>query len=290
LTVGVALSCASPALAGRHTFGSISATPTLDTANGAREHNGSAGGSEHAVLPNPHEAEDLGIWNPSARGVNGQAVSVRVKGCAIKDATAPSQKSAGTAVNTVLFQTLAPQAGGDFKAVATSSPFLLPFCSSSSSPAQGAVSTHTITSFAPVHLCVANGDVIALHDIGGFIPQTAPHVGPWYPQGVPLDVIASVPGTTIDSFVGVSTLFGPGLFGPGEANRSLSGFATEHGEQLQMQVTEGTGGDAYGLCPGGTAVEPATSNRIICDNGKPTRGHKKCGAAVDVTDRRAVRA
>jgi hypothetical protein len=283
LAVGIALTGASPALAGHHTFGSTSAAPTLDTANGAYEHNGSNSGPEHAVLPNPHEAEDLGIWNQSGRAVNGQVLKVRIRGCAIKDGSAPSQLSAGTAVNTILFQALAPS-GGDFHATATSNAFMLPFCSSSSDPSRGAVSTRTISSFVPVHLCVANGDAIALHDIGGEIPQTAPYSGPWYPQGIPLDVIANGSGT-VDSFVGVGvSTYGPGLYGTPEPDRAASGFATEHGEQLEMQMVEGTGGDAYGLCPGGTAVEPNTSNRVICDNGTPTAGHKRCGGASDVAD------
>ena len=285
---GTSLSLAAPALAAHRTFGSTAATPTLDTANGARSNTGSTVGSQHAVLPNPHEAEDLGVWNAPASGatraVNGQALQIKVKGCAVKDTSAPTQLSAGTAVNTILFQALAPVAGGGFNATATTGQFLMPFCSNSQNPATGRISTSTVTSFTPLHLCLANGDAVALHDIGGFIPPQGGK-GPWYPQGIPLDVIARVGGATLDSFVGAGTTqYGPGRYGSPEPNQKQSGFATAPGEQLEMQVIEGTGGDAYGLCPGGTATEPTTSNKVICDNGKVTKGHRKCGAAADIAD------
>jgi hypothetical protein len=288
LAGAVSLIGATPALAGHHTIGSISATPTRDTANGDHSNTGSTKGPISAVLPNPHEAEDLGVWNAptsaAAKAVGGQALKIKIKGCAVEDTTAPSQLSAGTPVNTILFQALAPQSGGAFKATATAGNFKLPFCSSSSNPAGGHVNTGTVTSFTPIHLCLAKGDTVALHDVGGFIPAAGGR-GPWYPQGIPLEIIAPVSGATLDSFVGIGTsLYGPGLYGTPEASRAASGFATGRGEQLEMQVIEGTGGDAYGLCPGGTAVEPATSNHVQCDNGKPTAGHKRCGASPDPAD------
>jgi hypothetical protein len=269
------------ALAAHKTFGApLSATPTLDTANGDLSNHGSTHGPRPAVLPNPHEAEDTGLWNAPGAGASsaagGQALSIRVKGCAIKDTSAPSQLSAGTPVNTIVFQALAPL-GHTFHATATAGRFLMPFCSSSAQPARGRVNTGTVTSFTPLHLCLARGDVVAFHDIGGFIPVAGGR-GPWYSQGVPFEVIAPVPGSTMDTFVGVGvSTYGPGIYGTPEPSQAMSGFASAKGEQLQLQVIEGTGGDAYGLCPGGTAVEPTNSNRVICDAGKATPGHKKCG-------------
>ncbi|MHB8689880.1 MAG: hypothetical protein ACYDHH_01415 [Solirubrobacteraceae bacterium] len=277
---------APAALAAHKAFGApLSATPTLDTANGDLSNHGSTHGPRPAVLPNPHEAEDMGLWGAPGRGMTapsgGQALSVRVKGCAIEDTSAPSQLSVGTPVNTIVFQALVPS-GHNFTATATAGRFLMPFCSASADPAHGRVNTATVTSFTPLHLCLARGDVVAFHDIGGFIPPVGGR-GPWYPQGVPFEVIAPVGGATMNSFVGAGAgTYGPGLYGVAEPNHKQSGFAVERGEQLQMQVNMGTGGDAYGLCPGGTAVEPTNSNRVICDNGKVTPGHKKCGGrAVD---------
>jgi hypothetical protein len=262
--------------AGTVTFGSsLSATPTLDTANGAYSHTGYAGGTERAVAPFPHFAEDTAVWNSAlasghaAAAVGGQVSAVEVKGCAIKDTTAPTQKSQGIAVNTILFQTLAPSGAG-WQVADTAGAFLLPFCSDSAHPAKGRVSTGTVSVFRPLHECLAPGDTVALHDIGGFIGQSNGR-GPWYPQGVPLDVIASVGGSNMASYIG-----GGGTFGPSGPSGPEYGFSREAHEEVTMRIVEGTGLDAYGLCPGGHANEPVKSDRIICDYGTSGDGHGEC--------------
>jgi hypothetical protein len=280
----VVLFGASAAYAGTLTFGSdLSTVPTLDTANGAHSNNGDATGPENALLPNPHPAEDATVWNatmPSGSPgapVGGQVTGVKVKGCAIEDTTAPSQDSEGTPVNTVLFQVLVTQEQPDgsinYTPVATAGNFLMPFCSSSTDPTTGPVNTSTVTTFSPVHECVSPGDLIAFHDIGGFIPP-AGGAGPWYPQGTPFEVIASVGGSVMNSYVGFTTAstYGPNS-PPTDAN---AGFASEPREQIEMQMVESTGGDAYGLCPGGSASEPADSNQVLCDYGTSSEGHPAC--------------
>lgn len=100
-----------------------------------------------------------------------------------------------------------------------------------------------------------------------------PGAGPWYPQGIPLDVIARSKRSALASYVGID-----GVYGPASPANATSGFARETGEELMMQLIEGTGNDAYGLCPGGHANEPLTSNRIICDYGAGGGDHPRCNA------------
>ena len=253
-------------------------TPSRDTANGAFGHTGSPAGTEHAISPDPHAAEDTALWNvklPGGHAVasrGGQVTSLRIEGCAIKDATAPSQLSQGIAVNTVIFQTLAPSHGNWTVTYDDNGGFTVPFCSSSGDPAHGAVSTSTVTTYHPLHECLAPGQAVTFHDIGGFVPAVGGR-GPWYPQGVPFDVIAPVAGAQLQSYVGLSATYGPGAPGGNGA-----GFAVQPGEELTMQVTEGTGPDAYGVCPGGKANEPLHSNRIVCVYGLTHADHPECDA------------
>jgi hypothetical protein len=135
------------------------------------------------------------------------------------------------------------------------------------------VNTSTITTFNPVHECVSPGNLIAFHDIGGFIPAEGGG-GPWYPQGTPFDVIATVGGSVMNSYVGFTNASSYGPNSP--PTDAHAGFASEPREQIEMQMVESTGGDAYGLCPGGTANEPADSNQVICDYGTSSEGHPAC--------------
>jgi hypothetical protein len=57
----------------------------------------------------------------------------------------------------------------------------------------------------------------------------------------------------------------------------MSGFGQEPGEELDMQLTEGTVEDAYGLCPGGKATEPSDSNTNLCvAENNPPAGYTPC--------------
>ena len=262
---------------------SLSATPTLDTANGA-SYLTKDQPTTHAVLPYPHDGADFTVWNTrlahrsatAPRG--GQVRAIRIKGCAIRETTAQTLLSGSTPVNTINFQSLTRQPNGSYKAGATAPGFQMPFCSNSANPASGPVSTSTITTFRPIHLCVAKGDTVSFYDIGGFIPNNA---GPaWYPEGVPFRILARAPGSAMDSFADAD--ISGGVYTPGATPRGAnSGWGSESREELLLQVIEGVGADAYGLCPGGTANEPANSNAIVCVYHPPYDGHRHCGRAAD---------
>jgi hypothetical protein len=285
---------AAPAAAATYTFGSdLSATPTLDTANGNYLNDGHQTGTKKTISPDPHWAEDTSVWNRSRSApAGGQVLEVRIKGCAIKDATAPTdakgnQYSQSVPANMFEFQTLA-RVGGGYSATAdaggpSGAPFEIPWCWHTSNGTNerphvrsGAVNTSTVKTYRPVHECIAKGGLVDFHDIGGFIESNTTgdpsSGGPWYAQGVPFEIIASVKGSSLNSFVGIAPTYGP------PNGTSETGYGAEAGEELMMQVIMGTRGDAYGLCPGGKANEPATSNRVICTYGKALAGHHKCNA------------
>jgi hypothetical protein len=283
ITVGLGLLMAMPSVSAARMiapWGSdLSLTPTLDTANGASHGSGDLP-TRHEITPDPHDGADIALWNtkvahgqPTApRG--GQVRAIRVKGCAIKDNSAPFQLSVGVPVNTINFQTLARQPDGSYKATATAGPFQLPFCSNSANPASGPISTNSITSFSPIHMCIARGNTVDLYSIGGFIPNA---IGPsWYPEGVPFEVLARMKGSSVNAFADAD--ISAGVYAPGARPRGPnSGWGVQPGEELMVQAVEGVGGDAYGLCPGGTADEPTSSNKVLCAYHAPYDGHRKCG-------------
>lgn len=272
---------------------SLSARPTMDTANGATSeqqdkplnvYNGSTADNAIATAfsgscsyawgttctPWAHTGADNTVWNTSVAGGSatapegGQVLQVKVKGCAIEDNGAPTQESqTGTGssvpVNSIEFQTLTPT-NGSYKADVTAGLFQLPFCSVSSNPATGDVNTGTVTTYQPVHMCVNQGDTVDFYDLGGQIPNDS---GPsYYPQGVPFDVISQVTGSGMDSFTDADIANG---YSPGSQPRgNNSGWGSESNQEVMLQVIEGTGDDAYGQCPGGNANEPSTSNQVIC--------------------------
>jgi hypothetical protein len=292
----LALVCASGASAGTVKWGISGVTPTLNTANGDGNSAATQSPDDNAcpngltcspqinklsgtnpVLPAPfegedranaaHAAEDLGVWNPKlAAPSGGQVLQILVTGCAVKNTSSPTQDSQGIPVNTVLFQTLSPSGSDwtvDDTAGAPSSgpfPFQVPFCKTAANPS--GVAPSTVTTFRPVHLCLSAGDVVTFHDLGGFVEDNG---ADWYPQGIPMEVLAPVSGVSTDSFVGVdASPIGPGIYGPGNTT-DQSGYATEADQELTMEIVEGTGNDAYGLCPGGFGDEPSTANTIDCD-------------------------
>jgi hypothetical protein len=299
----LALICASGASAdGTVTWGISGVTPSLNTANGDVNDVLTPGLTVSSACPNgitcspqvnplsgtnpilpgpfahentantPHSAEDLGVWNPGITApTGGQIVSIQVTGCALEDVGSPVQESQGVPVNTLLFQTLTPSgsswtvdntagaAAGDGSAF----PFQLPFCQSAANPT--GASAGTVTTYEPLHLCVNAGDVVAFHDLGGFVDDG----GPFYPQGIPMEVLAPVSGPGTDSFIGVGVpSLGPGVFGTLDTTlfgQDQSGYATEADQEVTLQVVEATGNDAYGLCSGGFGDEPLNSNAIDCD-------------------------
>jgi hypothetical protein len=283
----LAVSIAAAAPAAGHAavlppFGSdLTATPSLDTANGATQANPNPSGP-HAVIPAPHNADDAAFWNttlpggaPTTSSAAGQVLTIKVKGCALEDTSAPTQLSQGVPVNTINFQdeTPTPSQGAGSVSVGLVAPyFKLPFCTNTSDPTSGAENTSTINTYHPVHMCIDAGQVVSFYDIGGFIPNNSG--AGWYPQGVPFDVIAPVSGATMNSYVGAQ---GQKEYAPGGNPIPGDGFGTERGEEVMIQYTVGTVDDAYGLCPGGKANEPTDSNTVTCvyDN-SPEPGATPC--------------
>jgi hypothetical protein len=268
----------------------LASTPTLDTANGASHANGGRP-TRHGVTPLAHDGADIALWNTRVKGGSataprgGQVRAIRLRGCAVEDQSAPSQLSVGVPVNSIEFQTLTRQSNGAYKSDVTAGTFQLPFCSSSANPASGRISTRTVTTFTPIHMCIAKGDTVDLYGLGGFVPS--PIGFPWYPQGIPLEVLALSSGSSMRSFLDAD--ISGGVYSPGAQPRGAdSGWGVEPGEELMLQVVEGVGGDAYGLCPGGTAAEPSSSNKVLCAYHPPYDGHPRCGSTADRRRRRSV--
>jgi len=95
-----------------HVGPDLSAAATLDTANGDHQP-GSQVSPQPAIAPNPHNAEDLGVWNDGNRApAGGQVLQINVKGCAVEDKSSPTQVSTdpgshvSAAVNAIVFQSL----------------------------------------------------------------------------------------------------------------------------------------------------------------------------------------
>ncbi len=327
VTATAALGLAIPGAAGAAVLApwgsSLSATPTLDTANGAssdtndepkglhdrnQDDQGISSGFDNGCMSASygtdgsfpcthwmHDGADNTEWNTAVAGgtatapAGGQILQIKVKGCALKEDTAPSQKSAGLPVNYVVFDTMTPEVDGSFKvhygpAGTPSNPFLMPFCKDdtsttnssiqTTSPA-GTVTPNSITTFVPLHLCVAPGEVPAFYDIGGFIASDGKNNGAsYYPQGVPFQIMAPVQGSSMDSYAdaniaptsGGQFVYAPGArpVRPNNGGDQNTGWGSEPNQELMLQVIEGVGDDAYGLCPGGLANEPQHSNDVQC--------------------------
>jgi hypothetical protein len=272
---------------------SLSATPTLDTANGASAETNDeplssyspGNNSDNAIstafssgcsrsygaasincTPWMHSGADNTVWNDAVAGGSasapqgGQVLQVRIKGCAVKDPNSPTQSSptgngGSVSVNTIEFQTLTLLSGGSYRVDATAGLFTLPFCSDTPS------GPNTISTYQPIHMCVSAGDTVGFYDVGGMVPNPT---GPsFYPQGVPFQVIAPVAGSGTVSFTDADTVNGFYSYGA-QPRGNNSGWGQEGNQELQLQVVEGVGDNAYGLCPGGDAEEPSNSNTILC--------------------------
>ena len=247
---GLGLALPSVSAAATLSWGSnLSVTPTVDTTT---------------IAP---DGSDLALWNTQASAgptapSGGQVLGVKIRGCAIETSGAPTT-SGGVPLNTIGFQALAKQSDGSYNFDSPSAGmdsagarFTVPFCSNSNNPADttAAVNTSTVSSFEPVHLCIKAGDALAFVDIGGYSPQN--------PHGVPFDVISRNTGSALASYpdaAGASSYSNPGA---------------HPDEELMLQAVEGTGPDAYALCPGGTACQSPSSNMLIpCGGGGgPTGG------------------
>jgi hypothetical protein len=225
------------------TFGSpLSVPATLNTSE-----NLGYPGTNTAVPPAPdapngifhtfHFGADTALWNVGlASGdprvpATGQALKVSLEGCAQQASGGPPP------LTEIHFQTLSPQPGGGVKVSITSQGFNIPVCG------QGGAGGSTVTTYEPINLCVNAGDYVGFNDDGGYVENV-------YRSGVPYQVIGAVRGSTMDSFIKNQGTGNGSVMSPSETSAN-DGFATNHGEELMMRVTLGTGADATHICPGG---------------------------------------
>jgi hypothetical protein len=116
--------------------------------------------------------------------------------------------------------------------------------------------------------------LVSIHDVGGFVPAGATSPD-YYGNGVPLDILGRVQGSSTQSYVGYPQ---PAVFGPSDPSGTGYGFGSETNLEVEMQVVEGTAGDASIGCPGGSALEAADSNSVTCDVGTSAYGYPDCYA------------
>jgi hypothetical protein len=225
------------------TFGSpLSVPATLNTAE-----NLDYQGTNTDVLPIPeapngvvhtyHYGADAALWNVAqAAGdprapATGQALKVSLEGCARPASGGPSP------LTQIHFQDISPLPGGGAKVNLTSQAFSIPVCG------QSGASGSTVTTYEPINLCVSAGDYVALNEEGGFVEHS-------YQSGVPYQVLGSVGGSTMDSFI-KNNGTGNGATMSSSDTSNMDGFAANRNEELMLRVTLGTGTDATHICPGG---------------------------------------
>jgi hypothetical protein len=217
------------------TFGSQMSVPaTMETAHSLS-------------YPAGHDGADTALWNVSqaagtpAAPADGQVLSLTLEGCAQPAPHGPSP------LTQIHFQALVPQPGEAVRVAVTTQAFDIPVCG-----VNGA-SGMTKTTYQPINFCVARGDYVDLNDEGGFDPRS-------YPNGVPYQVIGSVTGSTVDSFIRSGGTNNGAILSPADTT-SHDGFAANQGRELMLQARLGTGPDATPLCPGGTAGQAPTRAR-----------------------------
>jgi hypothetical protein len=185
-----------------------------------------------------HFGADSALWNvalasgePTAPAA-GQALKVSLEGCAQPAAGGPAP------LTQIHFQDLSPLSGGGAKVNLSSQPFEIPVCG------QNGAGGSTVTTYEPTNLCVSQGDYVGFNDDGGYVENV-------YRSGVPYQVIGSVGGSTMDSFIRNQGT-GNGSTMSSSDTTANDGFASNQNEELMLQVTLGTGPDASPICPGGT--------------------------------------
>lgn len=226
------------------TFGSpLSVPATLNTSE-----NLGYPGTYTPVPPNPeapnglfhtyHYGADTALWNvaeaagyPSAPAT-GQAVKVSLEGCAQAASQGPPP------LTQIHFQDLSPLPNGGARVNLTSQAFDLPVCG------QAGAGGSTVTTYEPINLCVSAGDYISFNDNGGYVENV-------YRSGVPYQVLGSVKGSTVDSFLRNNGTANGAIMSSSDLSAN-DGFAVNHDEELMLRVTLATGPDATHICPGGT--------------------------------------
>jgi hypothetical protein len=197
----------------------------------------------NGVFHTPHYGADTALWNTKVAGgtaampSGGEAVKVRLEGCAQPAANGPAP------LNQIHFQDITPMPDGSAKVNISSQSFELPVCG------QGGAGASTVTTYEPFDLCVSQGDYVDFNDEGGYVPNI-------YRAGVPYQVLGSVAGSSMDSFIRGGGTGNGALLSAGDTT-AMDGFAVNAEEELLMQVELGTGKDARYVCPGGTKDAPA---------------------------------
>jgi hypothetical protein len=230
------------------TFGSpLSVPATLNTSE-----NLGYPGTYTPVPPNPeapnglfhtyHDGSDTALWNVAqATGspqapATGQAVKVSLEGCAQAASQGPPP------LTQIHFQDLSPLPSGGARVNLTSQAFDIPVCG------QGGASGSTVTTYEPINLCVSAGDYVSFNDNGGYVENV-------YRSGVPYQVLGSVNGSTMDSFLRNNGTANGAILSSSDLS-AHDGFASNANEELMLRVTLGTGTDATQICAGGTQGLP----------------------------------
>ncbi|MCW2991101.1 MAG: hypothetical protein JWM73_1695 [Solirubrobacterales bacterium] len=205
--------------------------------------------SAPATIVESHGA-DTAFWPTQVTGAavavpaDGQIISIRMKGAAMKEPGAPNDPA-----NMVHFQSLEPAgASGSRQVYYTSGFFDMP------------VGTpDAITTFAPENLCVHQGGSVAFNTIGGFgwaggdpfNPNPVPDNPPYYKTGTPWRIFAAAPTSTTAWYSKDNgTKNGDVLKPSGGANAIEGQGATMAGKELLMQVVLATGDDVSYECGG----------------------------------------
>ena len=226
LALGLGLLAApASASAGMQTFGSdLGAAATLAEArpsDTAFWQTIAAGGSSVAVAP---EA--------------GSISSFRIKGIALSRPPAPGGFGGEPDFHLQAIRAIpsGPVETWKFRVMLTSQGFKLP---------QIGADPQTITTYEPINLCVAKGDVLAFNTTGGW-DGTAN--GP-YASGTPLQIFAPAPGALVSQFNGPDATNNGDILTPDHVRGK--------DEELLMQLTLATGGDAAGPCQPASTTPPS---------------------------------
>ena len=196
----------------------------------------------NGIVHTAHYGADTALWNVNVAGgsaampVAGQAVKVSLEGCAMPAPGGPAP------LTQIHFQDLSPLQGGGARVNLSSQPFQIPVCG------RGGASQQTVTTYEPVNLCVNQGDYVALNTEGGFVEGA-------YRAGVPYEVIGSVAGSSLASFI-MGNGTGNGATLSALDSSPMEGFALTAQAEVMLQVTLGTGANARYVCPGGTKEAP----------------------------------
>jgi hypothetical protein len=229
------------------TFGSpLSVAATRDTAQNLNYRGTdipTISNGQGVVVHVNHDGADTALWNanlahgtPTAPGA-GQVVSVRLKGCA-----QPAPGAATAPLTQIHFQDLTPTGGDAVKVNVTSQAFDVPVCG------HAGAGGSTVTTFRPTNFCTSRGDFVNFNDEGGFDAR-------YFPSGVHYQVIGSVTGSKMQSFIRGNGTNNGATFSPGDTTNH-DGYASNPSEELLLQATLATGSNATPLCAGGTHGQP----------------------------------